>query len=146
MRMGAPYYVRGLMWDHVNKAVNSYAPGTINITASGSGIIDLANIGRTISGSKFIGFNEGDRTGFSGSDLGDVDGDGTDDFAIVSRFGRGYESGNIGFAHVVLGLPDKGKFASEIPLKQRRNAIPGHHADYGGFNGNARRRSRHPTE
>lgn len=113
---GLPYYVRGLMWDRVNRPVNSYAPGTISITAAGSGLIDLASVGRTISGARFLGFDAGGRTGSASSDLGDVDGDGVEDFAIVSQYGRGFENDRVGYAHIVLGLAERGKFASEIPL------------------------------
>ena len=113
---GEPYRVRATMWDRINSPVSSYAPGSISITMLGSGSIDLANVGRTISGTKFVGFNHGDQAGFTGSDLGDVDGDEVNDFAIVSRYGRGYEQTNTGTAHIIMGLPNGGKFASEIPL------------------------------
>ena len=119
---GDPYRIRATMWDRVNTQVSGYAPGTISITMLGSGTIDLANVGRTISGSKFLGFNHGDRAGFTGSDLGDIGGgpggaaDGVNDFVIVSRYGRGYEQTNTGTAHIIMGLPNGGKFASEIPL------------------------------
>jgi len=113
---GEPYRIRATMWDHVNQPVHSYAPGTISITVLGSGTIDLGNVGRTISGTKFYGFNEGDRAGSLGADLGDLDGDGTEDFAIVARYGQGFYSTNTGMAAVILGLPDKQKFGAEVPL------------------------------
>jgi len=113
---GDPYHVRATMWDHLNPPVHSYAPGNISITALGSGVIDLAKVGRTISGSKFMGFDEGGRTGNASADLGDIDGDGADDFVLVSQLYRSYEAGNVGAAHVILGLPNGGKYGSEIPL------------------------------
>ncbi len=113
---GKPYRIRATMWDRVNPPVHSYAPGSISITSLGSGVIDLGNVGRTISGTRFLGIHAGDRTGFTGSDLGDIDGDGIDDFIIVSRFGRGYDLSNSGTAHVVMGLPGGRKFANEISL------------------------------
>lgn len=112
---GLPYYVRGLMWDRVNRPVNAYAPGTISITASGSGQIDLAKVGHTISGTRFLGFNAGDRAGYTGTTLGDFDQDGVADFMIVSRFGRAYERGNVGSAYMIYGTQGQ-KFANEIPL------------------------------
>ncbi|HSW46550.1 MAG TPA: VCBS repeat-containing protein [Phycisphaerae bacterium] len=113
---GAPYHVRGLIWDHVNPQVNSYAPGTISITALGSGTIDMASVGRTVSGTRFLGFNAGDWTGSNGVELGDIDGDGNNDFVIVGRFGNSFYRYNGGSAYVVMGLTNGGKFASEIPL------------------------------
>lgn len=113
---GSPYYVRGLEWDHVNLPVNAYAPGTISITGMGAGTIDLGKVGRTITGTRFLGFNTGDRAGFSGTDVGDINNDGVDDFVIVSRYGRGYEIGNVGTAHLIMGLPNSQKFGSEVPL------------------------------
>jgi len=112
---GEPYYVRVTMWDHTNPPVHAYAPGTISIAAMGSGVVDVGNVGRTISGTKFYGFDAGGETGFTGTDIGDLDGDGADDFVIVDRLGRPYELGNIGFARVVYGLPGQ-KFGSEIPV------------------------------
>jgi len=82
---GQPYRIRATMWDHVNLPVHSYAPGSIYITTLGSGIIDLGEVGRTISGTKFYGFNSGDRAGSTGSDLGDIDGDGVDGIGTFYR-------------------------------------------------------------
>ena len=113
---GSPYYVRGLEWDRVNLPVNAYAPGTISITGMGAGTIDLGKVGRTISGTKFLGFNAGDRTGFSGTDVGDINNDGIDDFVVVSQFGRPYDIGNVGSAALIMGLPGGQKFGSEVPL------------------------------
>ncbi len=112
---GNPYRVRVTMWDRTNPPVHSYARGSISVTALGSGFIDLGLVGRTISGTKFIGFDAGARAGFTGTTLGDFDEDGADDFIIVNRFGRPFERGNIGSAFLVYGLPGQ-KYASEIFL------------------------------
>jgi len=113
---GDPYNIRATMWDHTNPPVHSYAPGNISITALGSGDIDLGQVGRTISGTKFMGFNSGDNAGSNGIGVGDIDGDGANDFVVVSRFGDSYERGNFGTAHVILGLANGQKFGNEIPL------------------------------
>jgi len=112
---GDPYRIRATMWDTVNRPVHSYATGTISITAMGSGVVDLGQVGRSVSGSRFYGFSAGDRAGFTGVDMGDFDGDGADDFIIVERFGRAGELANIGSAHLVFGMSGQ-KFAHEIPL------------------------------
>ncbi|UCD28763.1 MAG: FG-GAP repeat protein [Planctomycetota bacterium] len=63
-----------------------------------------------------MGFNEGDQAGFTGSALSDINGDGIDDFVLVSRFGQPWGMANVGTAHVVLGLPNGQKFGNEISL------------------------------
>jgi hypothetical protein len=85
------------MWDHTNLPVHSYAPGSISITALGSGVVDLGRVGRTVSGSKFMGFNDGDRTGFTGTGIGDIDGDGVNDFVIVNRYGKPLSASGVRF-------------------------------------------------
>ncbi len=111
---GDPYRVRATMWDHTNLPVHSYAPGNISITALGSGVVDLGTVGRSISGTKFIGNDAGNHTGTNGVDIGDIDGDGFDDFVIVSKFGSTFGGQNVGSAHIVLGRAQK--FGNEIPL------------------------------
>ncbi len=110
---GDPYYIRATMSDRVNRPVHGYGRGTLSVTQLGSGVIDLRQVGRTVSGSKFIGFDAGSRAGSGGIGVGDMDGDGVDDFVILSMFGGQI---NAGSAHLVLGLPDGGKFGSEVPL------------------------------
>lgn len=112
---GEPYWPRVTMWDHSNPPVHSYSRGNISITSLGSGTIDLAQVGRTISGVKFYGFDAGGLSGSRAIGVGDLDGDGADDMVIVSRFGRGFEVFNAGTAHVVMGRPGE-KFGSEISL------------------------------
>jgi len=112
---GEPYRVRATMWDHTNAQVSAYATGTVSITSLASGLLDLGNVGRSISGTRFYGFDAGGRVGATAASLGDFDGDGADDFIIVSRFGRPFERGNIGSAFLVYGQPNA-KFGSEINL------------------------------
>lgn len=100
---GNPYRVRATMWDHTNPPVNAYARGSISVTSLVSGLVDVGQIGRTGSGTRFIGFDAGGRTGFTGTTLGDFDGDGADDFIIVDRFGNPFGRGNIGSAHLIYG-------------------------------------------
>lgn len=112
---GEPYWPRVTMWDHVNKPVHSYSRGNVSVTSLGSGIVDLGQVGRTVSGVKFKGFDAGGLAGSSASSIGDHDGDGADDFVIVSGKGRGFDVGNTGSAHVIMGSPGI-KFGNEISL------------------------------
>ncbi len=50
------------------------------------GVIDIANVAAQVTSYKFIGENAGDRTSFSVSSAGDVDGDGKDDLLIGAPF------------------------------------------------------------
>ncbi len=115
---GEPYRPRASMFDYTNPAVHSYSRGTISINALATGgLIDLAQVGRTISGSRFIGNDSTALAGSNGLGVGDMDGDGLDDFVIVSRYGRpGGLTNNVGMAHLVLGLPNGQKFGAQVPL------------------------------
>lgn len=110
-----PYRVRVSMWDHTNPPVHGYAQGTLSIAALASGAVDLGDVGRSITGSRFIGFDTGGRAGFTGTSLGDFDGDGADDLVIVARWGRPFERGNVGSAYLVYGTPGQ-RFGSDIFL------------------------------
>ena len=112
---GEPYRIRVSMWDHTNPPVHAYAQGTVSLTSLASGVVDLGKVGRSITGSKFIGFDTGARAGFTGTQLGDFDGDGAGDFVVVARFGRPFERGNIGSAYLVYGLPGQ-RFGSDVYL------------------------------
>ena len=120
---GEPYRVRGTMWDHRNPPVHSYARGGITITsfATGelAGQVDLAQIGKTLKGTVFIGNDARGLAGFQGTGIGDIDGDGANDFAIVSRRGRGFsQNQDAGMVHVILGLQNGQQFANEVELNR----------------------------
>ncbi len=121
---GEPYLVRVTMWDHANRPVHAYAPGSISVTSFSSGVVDLAQVGRTISGTKFKGFSPGDLAGSTGVSTGDFDGDGASDFIIVARFGRPLERGNLGTAYLVYGIPGQ-KFGSEVSLNSVSTDVRG---------------------
>ncbi|HPD29872.1 MAG TPA: integrin alpha [Phycisphaerae bacterium] len=115
---GEPYRVRVTAWDHTNPPVSRYAWGgvTVSSTATGNaGLVDLAEVGRTIRGAKFYGFDENGQSGYTGVGVGDMSGDGIDDFVIVSRYGRGYGMDAMGSAHLVLGMAGQ-QFGGDIPL------------------------------
>jgi hypothetical protein len=121
---GEPYRVRVTMWDHTNPPVHAYASGTLSISALASGRVDLGKVGKSISGARFLGFDEGARCGFTGTSLGDFDDDGADDFILVSRFGRPLERGNVGSAHLIYGLPGE-RFGGDISVNGWGNQYRG---------------------
>lgn len=112
---GEPYKVRVSMWDHTNPPVHAYAPGTLSLTHFASGTVDLGQVGRTLTGARFIGFDTGAQAGFTGTNLGDYDSDGADDFVVVARFGRPFERGPVGSAYLVYGTEGE-RFGSDIFL------------------------------
>ncbi|NLX14240.1 MAG: hypothetical protein GXY44_11380 [Phycisphaerales bacterium] len=102
---GTPYNIRIMMWDRVNPPVHSYAWGTMNISKTAGPLVDLAQVGKNISGTRFLGFNSEAWLGSTGIALGDFDGDGADDFVLVARYGQPFERGKVGAAYLVYGLP-----------------------------------------
>lgn len=115
---GEPYRVRVTAWDHTNGPVSRYARGSISVSGTatgGAGLVDLGQVGRTIRGTKFYGFDEGGLAGYTGTGVGDMDGDGVEDFAIVSRFGRSYGLNKAGAVHLIFGMSNR-EFGSEVPL------------------------------
>ncbi|MDM8005396.1 MAG: integrin alpha [Phycisphaerae bacterium] len=124
---GEPYRVRVTAWDHTNPPVSRYAWGgvTVSSTVTGdAGLVDLAEVGRTIRGAKFYGFDENGQSGYTGVGVGDMSGDGIDDFVIVSRYGRGYGMDAMGSAHLVLGMTGQ-QFGGDIPLNSIATTYPG---------------------
>jgi hypothetical protein len=121
---GSPYRIRADIWDHLNRPLSSYAPGSITVTALGSGVIDLAQVGRSVSGTKFMGFDSGGMAGSAATDMGDFDDDGADDFVVVSRFGNPFGLGNIGSSHLICGMKGQ-KFGNEVQLNSIGNTVRG---------------------
>lgn len=119
---GSPYYVRIMMWDRVNPPVHSYAWGTISISKMAGSLVDLAQVGKSISGTRFLGFNAEAWLGSTGVALGDFDGDGADDFVLVARYGQPFERGKVGSAYLVYGRPPTGgspvgrKFGGQVSI------------------------------
>ncbi|MCH9003443.1 MAG: hypothetical protein IIC02_12800, partial [Planctomycetes bacterium] len=100
---GEPYHVRVTVDDATNPRVHEYAVGTINVARLAAGIVDLRDVGRTISGAVWQGFNTGANLGSSFSRVGDFDADGVDDFVMVAQFGNPRNFGQIGEAYLVYG-------------------------------------------
>jgi hypothetical protein len=121
---GSPYYVRATIVDVGNPAVHAYAPGTIQIVRSATGIVDLTNVGRTLSGARFQGFNPGSNLGSRMISIQDFDADGIDDFLLVAQYGNPRNFGNIGEAYLIYGLP-QGRFGGTSNVNSVSSTIPG---------------------
>jgi hypothetical protein len=92
-----------------------YVPGSIRLRARLAGFVDLRDIGlpeSSVSGAIFEGFNPRDNAGSFVSECGDIDGDGFDEFMIVSQFGKPRLSTNIqrtgiGEAYLIWGRQNR---------------------------------------
>lgn len=104
-----PYYVRVMLTDGNNTPVNDYAVGTVRLLRAPSDIVDLQLIGGRVAGARFQGFDGGDnpilgsRAGAAFAPLGDLDGDGLDDFAIVDETASPFNYPRVGEVDVIYG-------------------------------------------
>ncbi len=100
---GEPYFIRITADDGTNPRVHRYAVGTINVVLLAADTVDLAEVGRTLSGARFYGFNPGANVGSDVVHLGDFDLDNVDDFVLVAQFGNPQNSGPVGEAYLIYG-------------------------------------------
>ncbi len=121
---GQPYFIRATADDFNNPRVHQYAVGTISVASLAAGSVDLFDIGKTISGTRFYGFNPGANLGSSMSSIMDFDLDGVDDFILVAQFGNPRNFGLIGEAYVIYGQ-DQVRFGSSIGVNSVAETIPG---------------------
>ena len=102
---GEPYFIRASADDGTNPRVHQYAVATVNIVQLASGTVDLADVGRLVSGARWYGFNPGANVGSKVTHLGDFDLDGADDFLFVAQYGNPQNVGPVGEAYLVYGQP-----------------------------------------
>ncbi len=121
---GDPYFIRISAFDGTNPRVDRYAEGTINVVQLAAGVVDLAAMGRTLSGAKLRGFNPGANLGSSVSRLGDFDADGVDDFVVVAQFGNPQNVGPVGEAYLLYGQ-DGLRFGGNISVNSIADTISG---------------------
>lgn len=121
---GEPYFIRATADDLVNPRVHRYAVGTISVSRLASGAVDLFDVGKTISGTRFYGFHPGANLGSSISTIGDFDADGVDDFVLVAQFGNPRNFGLVGEAYGVYGL-DRVRFGGAISANSVGSTISG---------------------
>ncbi len=121
---GEPYFIRATIIDASNEAVHAYAAGAINIVRSATDIVDVAQVGFTVAGARFQGFNPGSWLGSKMTGLGDFDADGVDDFMLVARYGNPRNFGNIGEAYLIYGLP-QARYGGSINVNSVSTSVPG---------------------
>jgi len=116
---GSPYFIRAHVTDGINPPVNAYAVGSLNITSSAIGTVDLANIGKINSGARIQGFNQGEFLGTRIVPTGDLDSDLNDDFMLVSRYGSPRNRFQSGAAYLVFG-----RHKIPYPADTNTNGLP----------------------
>ncbi|MCK6456204.1 MAG: integrin alpha [Phycisphaerae bacterium] len=116
---GKPYFLRGTINDGVNTPNHSYAIGSLSITAPASGTVDLGDVGRLVSGARFHGFSRNEFLGTSFTTAEDIDGDGVDDFVIVSRYGSPRNRNQSGAAYLFFG-----RRKTPFPPDRNENGLP----------------------
>ena len=121
---GDPYYVRATIDDGTNPRVHAYAPGTLSVVSLAAGTVDLADVGRTLSGSRFYGFNPAGNLGSSITAVTDFDADGTDDFMVAARFGNPQNVGPVGEAYLIYGQAGL-RFGGVISINAVSNDVEG---------------------
>ncbi|MBU0717786.1 MAG: integrin alpha, partial [Planctomycetes bacterium] len=130
---GEPYYIRATIDDATNPRVHQYAVGSISVAQLAAGNVDLYDVGRTVSGARFYGFNPGAYVGSSASGVGDFDADGVDDFVLVAQYGNPRNFGRIGEAYLVYGQvlardgaePTGLRFGGALAVNTISETIPG---------------------
>ncbi|MEK6677069.1 MAG: hypothetical protein AABZ47_15625 [Planctomycetota bacterium] len=121
---GQPYFIRATVDDLSNPAVHGYAVGTINVVSLASGSVDLFQVGKSIAGARFYGFNPGAFTGSSISSIGDFDADGVADFVLIAQFGNPRNFGLVGEGYIIYGL-NRVRFGGDIPVNAVAESISG---------------------
>lgn len=121
---GEPYFIRVTADDGTNPRVHQYAVGTINVVQLAAGTVDLADIGKKLSGARLYGFNPGANLGSSVAHVQDFDADGIDDFVVVARFGNPQNVGPVGEAYLLYGR-DHLRFGGTISVNSIGQTVSG---------------------
>jgi len=78
------YFIRATITDG-DSVTHRYSVGSINITGSAAGVVNVRELGFSLSGARFHGFQRFANLGSSILRLGDLDRDGNADFMVASR-------------------------------------------------------------
>jgi hypothetical protein len=107
-----PYFVRIRVSDGKGGVADGYADGGVRLLSSASGVVDLLAVGGRLAGATFQGFGgnphsplAGDYTGSGFARLGDLDGDGLDDFAIIAESASPFGTTSSGTVYSIYGRP-----------------------------------------
>ena len=113
---GQPYRVRVDVTDERNRVSHAYAPGGVIVLPTvTTSLVDLGNIGRTLGGAVFQGFDAGGRLGQAFSKVPDLNEDGADECVMVAQFGHPFEQGPVGSAYMPFGRVAS-RFGGLIPV------------------------------
>jgi len=121
---GVPYYIRATIDDGQNPQVHSYAAGAVNVVRAAQGSVYLEQVGRSLAGVRWVGFNPGAWLGTTIEGVGDFDADGVDDFVVAAQYGNPRNFGNIGEAYIIYGL-DGRRFGGSINVNSVSTSISG---------------------
>ena len=119
---GKPYYIRATITDEINEPRDAYATGTINVTRSATGRVDLGKVGGTLTGVRWLGLNPGARLGTAMTGVTNFDrrpateddeGDDVDDCVLVAQFGVPTGLTGVGEAYLIYGQ-DNLRFGGRI--------------------------------
>ena len=89
-----------------------------------SGSLHLADVGGTVPGATFKGLANDDRSGFSVSSAGDVNGDGLDDLLIGAAYADGAGTAR-GETYLVYGQPNVHPLSGSFHLTDVGGTVPG---------------------
>lgn len=97
-----PYFLRATITDGTNVR-HRYAVGSVNISASANGTVDINTVGFGVAGARFRGFAHFANLGSSFLNLGDLDRDGINEFLIASRYASPRGRPLSGAAYLIYG-------------------------------------------
>ncbi len=106
---GLPYFIRATVTDGLN-TTHSYASGRLFVlklvegsASSTRRLVDLVQVGKTLAGNRWLGFNPLANLGTKMTTAMDQDNDGVGDFMVVAQFGNPRNLGNIGEVYLIYG-------------------------------------------
>ncbi len=120
-RDGKPYFIRVTASDGLNVR-HEYASATVHVLELVEGsrgtlaqAIDLRDIGNTLAGAVFVGFNPLSNLGTKMASALDIDADGTQDVVVIAQYGNPRNLGNIGEAYLLFGTAGR-RFGGRINI------------------------------
>ncbi len=123
------YYYYVIVSDGIDPPEARYAPGVVpgsnsrlaitnRLITTADNPFDLNDLVDSSRGAILQGFNFGDLAGSSMTNVPDMDGDGSDELIIVSRFGKPFNQAknNVGFGEAYLIFGQATRLRGELPL------------------------------